>query len=108
VQAVAAAELPAANEGTMTLGRNLEGCRIGFDLGGSDRKCAAVIDGKVVFSEEVVWDPYFQNDSNYHIEASTTRSSARPPICRGWTRSAAVPPGFTSTTRSVRPRCSAA
>ena len=31
----------------------LTGNRIGFDLGGSDRKCAAVIAGEVVFSEEV-------------------------------------------------------
>ena len=38
---------------------HLDGCRIGFDLGGSDRKCAAVIDGKVVHSEEVAWNPYF-------------------------------------------------
>jgi predicted NBD/HSP70 family sugar kinase len=44
----------------------LNGCRIGFDLGGSDRKCAAVIDGQVVFSEEVKWDPYFQSDPDYH------------------------------------------
>lgn len=46
----------------------LKGNRIGFDLGGSDRKCAAVIDGEVVFSEEVTWDPYFQSDPNYHRE----------------------------------------
>ena len=57
VAAVESSALPAANENTMTLGRNLNGCRIGFDLGGSDRKCAAVIDGRVGFSEEVVWDP---------------------------------------------------
>lgn len=44
----------------------LEGCRIGFDLGGSDRKVAAVIDGRVVFSEETPWDPYFQSDPDYH------------------------------------------
>jgi predicted NBD/HSP70 family sugar kinase len=44
----------------------LNGCRIGFDLGGSDRKCAAVIDGEVVFSEEVKWNPYFQSDPEYH------------------------------------------
>lgn len=43
------------------------GCRIGFDLGGSDRKCAAVIDGEVVFSEEVTWDPYFEKDPSYHL-----------------------------------------
>ena len=44
----------------------LKGNRIGFDLGGSDRKCAAVIDGEVVFSDEVTWDPYFQSDPSYH------------------------------------------
>lgn len=61
-------EAPAAREIAMPLGRNLDGCRIGFDLGGSDRKCAAVIDGKVVFSEEVTWDPYFQTDPQYHYD----------------------------------------
>jgi len=61
-------DLPEENGAAMSLGRNLEGCRIGFDLGGSDRKCAALIDGEVVFSEEVVWDPYFQSDPQYHIE----------------------------------------
>lgn len=50
------------------LGRHLEGCRIGFDLGGSDRKAAAVLDGKVVFSEETVWDPYFHPDPQYHFD----------------------------------------
>lgn len=60
-------ELPEANEQTTPLGRHLDGCRIGFDLGGSDRKCAALIDGKVVFSEEVGWNPYFESDPAYHI-----------------------------------------
>src|SRR3569833_2160352 len=50
------------------LGRHLDGCRIGFDLGGSDRKCSAVIDGEVVFTEEIVWDPYFQSDPEYHFQ----------------------------------------
>lgn len=45
----------------------LDGCRIGFDLGGSDRKCAAVVDGEVVFSEEIKWNPYFQKDPAYHV-----------------------------------------
>ena len=44
----------------------LKGNRIGFDLGGSDRKCAAMIDGKVVFSEEIKWNPYFESDPEYH------------------------------------------
>ncbi len=66
--ACASSEIPASNEQTLPLGRHLDGCRIGFDLGGSDRKCAAVIDGKVVFSEEVEWNPYFEKDPTYHIE----------------------------------------
>src|SRR5436190_1739508 len=60
--------LPAARSTTQPLGRHLEGCRIGFDLGGSDRKVAAVVDGSVVFSEETVWDPYHQPDPHYHID----------------------------------------
>lgn len=61
-------QAPAEVEPTKPLGRHLEGCRIGFDLGGSDRKCAAVIDGEVVFSEEIAWDPYFQKDVAYHMD----------------------------------------
>jgi predicted NBD/HSP70 family sugar kinase len=61
-------ELPAERRSSAPLGRHLKGCRIGFDLGGSDRKAAAVIDGKVVYSEETVWDPYFQPDPQYHYD----------------------------------------
>ena len=61
-------EFPKAKEVSSPLGRNLDGCRIGFDLGGSDRKCAALIDGKVVFSEEIEWDPYFEKDYHYHYK----------------------------------------
>ncbi len=76
-------------------GRHLDGCRIGFDLGGSDRKCAAVIDGKVVFSDEVVWNPYFEKDPRITSTASTTRCAAPPRTCRASTRSAAAPPAST-------------
>jgi len=62
------AEMPEPKEATVSLGRHLDGCRIGFDLGGSDRKCAAVVDGEVVFSEEVEWNPYFQSDPQYHFD----------------------------------------
>lgn len=62
------ADLPQPNEQSIRMGYNLDGCRIGFDLGGSDRKCAAVIDGEVVFSEEVEWSPYFESDPSYHID----------------------------------------
>ncbi|MFK7910099.1 MAG: ROK family protein [Akkermansiaceae bacterium] len=58
-------EIPAENSPAAPLGRHLDGNRIGFDLGGSDRKCAAVINGEVVFSEEIPWDPYFQKDPSY-------------------------------------------
>jgi len=59
-------EVPEPRGLASPLGRNLEGCRIGFDLGGSDRKVAAVIDGEVTFSEETPWDPYHQTDPAYH------------------------------------------
>lgn len=61
-------QAPKQKEMDVPAGRNFNGCRIGFDLGGSDRKSAAVIDGKVVFSEEIKWDPYFQKDPGYHRE----------------------------------------
>jgi predicted NBD/HSP70 family sugar kinase len=53
-------------EKLIPLNRKLKGCRIGFDLGASDRKVSAVIDGKVVFSEEVVWNPSVQTNPKYH------------------------------------------
>ncbi|HEY8551517.1 MAG TPA: hypothetical protein VIL35_16280 [Vicinamibacterales bacterium] len=61
-------DVPPERAQTRPLGRHLDGCRIGFDLGGSDRKVAAVIDGRVVFSEETVWDPYHKPDPQYHYD----------------------------------------
>ena len=64
------------------LGGHLDGCRIGFDLGGSDRKCAAVVDGEVVHSEEVEWNPYFESDPRYHFDGimdSLARAAAHLP-----------------------------
>ena len=68
LEVVHSKNLPLEKSNSASLGRHLDGCRIGFDLGGSDRKAAAVIDGKVVFSEETRWDPYFQPDPQYHFE----------------------------------------
>jgi predicted NBD/HSP70 family sugar kinase len=68
IEVMSTSSLPPACGATKALGRHLGGCRIGFDLGGSDRKVAAVIDGKVVFSEETVWDPYFHPDPQYHFD----------------------------------------
>ena len=59
---------PASREATEQLGGHLDGCRIGFDLGASDRKVAAVLDGKVVFSEEVRWDPSRHEDPQWHFD----------------------------------------
>ncbi|GAB4150690.1 MAG: hypothetical protein Fur0037_19290 [Planctomycetota bacterium] len=67
-EVVRASDLPDAEEPSRSLGRHTDGCRIGFDLGGSDRKVASVVDGEVVFSDETAWDPYFQADPAYHYE----------------------------------------
>ena len=62
------AECPQANEEPQPIGGHLDGCRIGFDAGGSDRKVSAVIDGQCVYSEEVVWHPKKNPDPNYQYE----------------------------------------
>ena len=59
---------PVANESPRPLGGHLDGCRIGFDAGGSDRKVSAVIDGECVYSEEVVWHPKVNPDPTYQYE----------------------------------------
>jgi predicted NBD/HSP70 family sugar kinase len=71
-----AADVPPARESGKPLGRHLDGCRIGFDLGASDRKVSAVIDGKVVYSEEVVWEPRKQTDPEYHYREITAALKA--------------------------------
>lgn len=63
-----AANVPSAKEEPKPLGRHLEGCRIGFDAGGSDRKVAAVIDGEAVYSEEVIWHPKTETNPDYHYD----------------------------------------
>jgi predicted NBD/HSP70 family sugar kinase len=65
-------EVPPEMETSKPLGRHLEGNRIGFDLGASDRKVSAVIDGNVVFSEEVEWNPRVQSDPEYHYREIMT------------------------------------
>ncbi len=61
-------DFPREYEASASVGRHLGGCRIGFDAGGSDRKVAAVIDGKEVFSCEVVWEPKVNSDPEYHFD----------------------------------------
>ena len=61
-------ECPAPNESPRPIGGHMDGCRIGFDAGGSDRKVSAVINGECVYSEEVVWHPKTQSDPQYQFE----------------------------------------
>lgn len=73
---------PAERETAAPLGRHLDGFRIGFDLGASDRKCAAVADGQVIFSDEAAWNPSAQADPQYHfdgIQDSLKRAAAHLP-----------------------------
>ena len=75
-------EVPASRETGSLPGRHMEGCRVGFDLGASDRKVCAVVNGKTVFSEEVVWDPRRQTDPEYHfneILGAIRKAAARMP-----------------------------
>ena len=71
IEVTGCTELPKEHSEARPIGRNLNGCRIGFDLGGSDRKAAAVVDGEVKFSEEIEWDPYFEPDPDYHYQGIT-------------------------------------
>jgi predicted NBD/HSP70 family sugar kinase len=82
VVAAPRADFPPERDGGSVLGGHLEGCRIGFDLGASDRKAAAVIDGRVVFSEEIAWDPVSHGDPAWHlaqIDDSIRRAAAHLP-----------------------------
>ena len=78
------AGFPQAHEQTRKVGGHTNGCRIGFDAGGSDRKVSAVIDGKTVYSEEVVWHPKTEPDPQYHfdgiVEAFRTAASKMPRV----------------------------
>ncbi len=78
------AEAPARKDASAPIGRHLDGCRIGFDAGGSDRKVSAVINGESVYSEEVVWFPKTQSDPAYHfdgiVSAMKTAASKMPRV----------------------------
>lgn len=63
---------PEEKKCSLKVGGHLDGCRIGFDAGGSDRKVSAVVDGKVVYSEEVVWFPKINPDPTYHYNEILT------------------------------------
>lgn len=75
-------KVPPAHEAQVPAGGHLKGCRIGFDLGASDYKVSAVIDGQPVFTEETPWDPKTQANPAYHyhnISAALHRAAAHLP-----------------------------
>ena len=77
-------DAPKDKSAAAPIGRHLDGCRIGFDAGGSDRKVSAVIDGESVYSEEVVWFPKTTSDPDYHyqgiLDAMKTAASKMPRV----------------------------
>lgn len=84
VNVCALADAPKDKSSAAPIGRHLDGCRIGFDAGGSDRKVSAVIDGESVYSEEVVWFPKTSSDPMYQyngiLEAMKTAASHMPRV----------------------------
>ena len=64
--------VPADRSMDAALGGHLDGCRIGFDLGASDYKIAAVKDGEVIYTDEFPWNPKDEADPRYHYEHLTT------------------------------------
>ncbi len=77
-------QIPEQKNASIRVGGYLNGCRIGFDAGGSDRKVSAVIEGEPVYSEEVVWNPKVTEDPHYHYEeiktAMKTAASKMPRV----------------------------
>ncbi|QTN31270.1 ROK family protein [Akkermansiaceae bacterium] len=74
--------VPDAKDMEVPAGGHLKGCRIGFDLGASDFKVSAVVDGQAIFTEETPWDPKNQKNPRYHyhnISAALHRAAAHMP-----------------------------
>jgi predicted NBD/HSP70 family sugar kinase len=66
-----ATAVPDTKEPTVSLGRHLEGNRIGFDLGASDYKISAVVDGEAVYADEFPWMPRDATELSYHYDRIT-------------------------------------
>jgi hypothetical protein len=89
-------EVPAERENGKILGRNFNGHRIGFDLGASDRKISAVVDGMPIYSEEVIWEPRNNSDPAYHYHEITAALKTQPARCLAWTQSVEVQQAYLS------------
>ena len=65
------AKVPRTKERRVVVKNNVNGNRIGFDLGASDFKISALKRGRVVFSKEFPWDPRNRPDPEYHYQRLT-------------------------------------
>jgi predicted NBD/HSP70 family sugar kinase len=82
VMLTTAAQVPANRGMPVAVGGHIKGCRIGFDLGASNYKVAAVVDGEAVFTETQPWNPQIQADPAYHyrhLSAALHRAAAHLP-----------------------------
>lgn len=82
VKVTTAGRVPAAKDMEVAAGGHMKGCRIGFDLGASDYKVSAVIDGEAVFTAETPWDPKSQSNPKYiyhHLSSALHRAAAYMP-----------------------------
>lgn len=61
-------DMPKSHDLTISLGGNMNGNRIGFDLGGSDFKLTSMVNGESVWQKEIPWDPYNATDSSYQYD----------------------------------------
>ena len=66
LEIVASEDLPRPCTESLSLGGNSGGLRLGFDLGGSDKKIAAIAGGELQFATSIIWDPYPQTDLGWH------------------------------------------
>lgn len=84
VELTEADRMPEEYEKPEPVGKSLNGCRIGFDAGGSNRKVAAVRDGEVLYIEEAAWQPMLQEDPDYHyreiLQAVKTAAEKLPRV----------------------------
>jgi len=77
-----AARVPANRDMQVGAGGHLKGCRIGFDLGASDYKVSAVVNGEALFTEETPWAPTQASNPEYHyhhLSAALHRAAAHLP-----------------------------
>jgi predicted NBD/HSP70 family sugar kinase len=82
VAIISAGKVPAEKEAQAAAGGHLKGCRIGFDLGASDYKVSAVLNGEAIFTEETPWNPTIQPNPEYHyhhLSAALHRAASHLP-----------------------------